>query len=268
MENYIIKQFKNKFIGDDAAIIKKWAISKDIFCENTHFKRDWLSYKQIGKKAMLVNISDAIVMNAKPKYALLGLSLPKDISKKEAKDLTKGINQVAKKYNIKIIGGDTTSSEQIFISITILAKIKKFAICRKKLKNGDLLCFTGKLGGSLRDLNRLKNGEKISKGSKFFEPILRDKFFYKASKYIKSAMDISDGLNTDLERFLKGRDLEFLRKLSNEEFNSGEEYEVLFAIKPKYRKRIEKIAKKTKTQITIFAKTKKGDYKSSAKQHF
>jgi len=69
-ENYFIKQFKkSKIIGDDGAVIKhssskQLVYSADAFFENVHFKRSWMSLKQIAQKSMLVNISDAIVMNA------------------------------------------------------------------------------------------------------------------------------------------------------------------------------------------------------------
>ncbi|WP_228661699.1 AIR synthase related protein, partial [Campylobacter coli] len=82
-EDFIIKAFLNEKNGDDGAIIDKWCLSKDLFFENVHFKREWLTLEQIATKAMLVNISDAIVMNAKPKYALLGLALPNSLGEDE-----------------------------------------------------------------------------------------------------------------------------------------------------------------------------------------
>ncbi|ELP6347531.1 thiamine-phosphate kinase, partial [Campylobacter upsaliensis] len=108
-EDFIIKAFKNKLNGDDGAVLGKWCFSKDLFVQDVHFKRSWLSLEQIATKAMLVNISDAITMNAVPKYALLGLSLP-NLSKKEIKNLQKGFLKMAKKFRIKIIGGDTIQS--------------------------------------------------------------------------------------------------------------------------------------------------------------
>ena len=86
-EAFIISAFNNNFNGDDGAIIKDWCFSKDLFFEDVHFKRKWLSLEQIATKAMLVNISDAIVMNASPKFALIGLSLPKNLSLDEIKSL-------------------------------------------------------------------------------------------------------------------------------------------------------------------------------------
>ncbi|MBR2148997.1 MAG: thiamine-phosphate kinase, partial [Campylobacter sp.] len=87
-EQSIISNFKHNLNGDDGAIIGDMVYSKDMFVEDIHFKSHWLSPKQIGKKAMIVNLSDAIAMNATPKYALLGLGLPKNLSNKYIKELS------------------------------------------------------------------------------------------------------------------------------------------------------------------------------------
>ena len=81
-------------------------------------------------------------------------------------------------------------------------------------------------------------------------------FFYKISKFVNSAMDLSDGLATDLERFLNTNNsgISFLTDISNDMFESGEEYEILFSFSPKYRDKILKIAHKFGIKITIFGK--------------
>jgi thiamine-monophosphate kinase len=76
--------------GDDGAYFNGFVYSKDAFFEDIHFKKEWFSYKQIAIKSSLVNISDAIAMNAKPKYALLSIAMPKTITKNQIKELTNG----------------------------------------------------------------------------------------------------------------------------------------------------------------------------------
>ena len=221
-EDFIIKAFKNKLNGDDGAVLGKWCFSKDLFVQDVHFKRSWLSLEQIATKAMLVNISDAITMNAVPKYALLGLSLP-NLSKKEIKNLQKGFLKTAKKFRIKIIGGDTIQSDKIGISITLISKVKK-PVFRTGLKKGHLLAFTNTLGRSLEGLKTLQNGGKLSKNHKFIKPKLHPKFFYEIAPKISCAMDISDGLSKDLSRLLKCNHLGvfMFKKLSKKELYSGE----------------------------------------------
>ena len=69
-----------RFIGDDGAVVGRKIYAMDLFCEGVHFKIPHFSYYQIAQKALLVNISDILAMGAKPKYALLGISLGKYMS--------------------------------------------------------------------------------------------------------------------------------------------------------------------------------------------
>jgi len=271
-ESYFIKQFiKSKYIGDDGAVIGKYVYSMDAFFENVHFKREWMSLKQIAIKSMLVNISDAIVMNAIPKYALLSVAIPKDFTKKNLKELASGFKKIAKKYNIEIIGGDTISNNKLDISVTIISKIKKRAKATKRdgAKIGDIVCNTGTLGKVKKDLDLLLNGKKVSKNSKFITPKLNDKFFYKIAPYITTAMDISDGLFFELARLSKQNKVgfDFNQKIEKSIGCSGEEYEILFTFNPKYKNKIEKIAKKYNIDLNMFATVSKGKYNCSCVEH-
>lgn len=271
MEDYFIKQFENKYIGDDGAIIgNNFIISKDLFVEDVHFKREWMSLKQITTKAFLVNISDAIAMNAKPKYALVGISLPFDTTKKEIKEIAKASKKVSKKYGFKIIGGDTVASDKLSFSITLLSKTKK-PITREGINKNDLVAYTGDLGNCKKDLEKLFNGKKISKKSKFIKPKLRGDFFYKIAKYTTSALDVSDGLFKDLSRLSKINKVgfSFSEYIPKKIGCSGEEYEMLFTFSKKDKKKIEKIAKRMKVKLNIFAKVINGKYKCRCKEnHF
>lgn len=275
-EDYFIKQITNNtFIGDDGAVIKEklkdnevYIYSSDGFFQDVHFKKQWMSLKQIAIKSMLVNISDAIAMNAKAKYALITIGIPKSYSKNDLKQLSNGFKKIASKFGITIIGGDTLCNSKLDISITIIS-VSSNPIYRTGTKKGDLLCYTGVLGTCKKDLQKLFNGMKISKKSRFINPILRDKFFYEISPYVNSALDISDGLFFELERLSKKNKIafEFFKNISSKVGCSGEEYEMLFSINPKYKKRIKQIAKKHKIKLNIFAKAVNGRYKNRCKGH-
>ncbi len=276
-ENYFIKQFKqSSVIGDDGAVIEhpkssNLVYSADAFCEDVHFKRSWMSLKQIAAKAMLVNISDAIVMNAKPKYALLTVAIPSSFTKEQLKELASGFKKIAKKYNIEIIGGDTVSNDKLDISITIISTTKK-PVYRKGIKKDHILCYTGSLGSAKQDLNKLFDGETLSSKSKFIKPKLNPEFFYACSKYMSAAMDISDGLGFELQRLSKINKIGFDfidSKLPTYKdiMCSGEEYEILFAFDIKNHAKIEQIAKKYNVKLNIFAQAIKGKYKHNCKEH-
>ena len=269
-EDFFIKQFNkaSKIIGDDGAVIEEYVYSNDAFFEDVHFKKGWMSLKNIARKAMLVNISDAIAMNAKPKYALLTVAIPKEYSKKDIKELSSGFLEVAKEYGIEIIGGDTISNIKLDISVTIISKSKKPKL-RSGIKKDDLLCFTGSLGSCKKDLETLLKGGEISSNSKFIEPKLNGAFFYEASKYINASMDISDGLFFELERMSKRskKGFEFFYEIPKNIGCSGEEYELLFSFSPKHRKKLESLAKRHSVKLNIFAKAINGKYKCDCKNH-
>lgn len=267
-ESYFISRFDDAHIGDDGAVIGKYVYSMDAFFENVHFKRSWMSLKEIAKKAMLVNISDAIAMNAVPKYALISVAIPKEFSLCQLDELASGFKEAAKEHGIKIIGGDTISNIKLDISVTIISKTER-PLKRDTIKEGHLLAYTGTLGDSKKELDRLLRGKKPSKNSKFITPVLRHAFVKKSSKYLSGGMDISDGLFTELGRIssLNRIGFDFFHDIPKKAGCSGEEYEMIVAFQPRHKEKILNIAKKTKTALTIFAKTKKGSYKSCCKPH-
>lgn len=267
-ETYLINSLKNRFIGDDGAVVGKYVYSKDIFAQDVHFKLSWMSLTQIARKAMLVNISDAIAMNAKPLYALIGVTIPKNFSFDKLKELSCGFSKICKEWDMELIGGDTVSGKSLIISITIISKTKN-PVFRKGMKSGDLVAYTGEIGQSLKGLNRLLRGGKLAKHHRFLEPTLRSKFFYEIAPFVTSALDLSDGLGKDLSRLSKINSLrfKFFKKIPKDKFCSGEEYEMLFSFNPKHKSKIQQIAKKHKTPLNIIAYTKKGKFKSPCKEH-
>ncbi|MDX4064330.1 thiamine-phosphate kinase [Aliarcobacter skirrowii] len=268
-EQFFINSIQNsKYNGDDGAFIDGYVYSMDAFFEDVHFKKDWFTLKQIAYKSMLVNISDAIAMNAKPKYALISIAIPKYYTNEDLKELANGFKKAAKDFDFEIIGGDTIENHKLDISITIISKTSK-PIYRSGVKEGDYLCYTGKLGDSKKDLEALLSGKKIKKSSKFIKPVLKADFFYEASKYINASMDISDGLFLDLEKLSIASNIGFdiFRKIDDNIASSGEEYEILFSCSQKNLKKIEQIAKKHKTKLNFFAKAVKGSFRTNLSNH-
>jgi len=125
---------------------------------------------------MLVNLSDAVAMNAEPKFALLGLGLPKKTSAAQISALRKGFADVCNEYGVTIIGGDTIGSNKILLSVTVISRLCGKAVLRSGAKKGDLVAFTGELGQSLKGLRTLLNGGRVASNSRFKKPVLKDKF--------------------------------------------------------------------------------------------
>ena len=267
-EQYLIESLSSKYIGDDAAVVGDTLYSMDAFFEDVHFKRSWMSVAQIGRKAMLVNLSDAIAMNAQAKYALVTVSIPPLFSLEEIDSLSKSMEKTAQEYGCEIIGGDTIAGDKLHLSITIISK-SQHPLLRKGLKEGDILAFTGILGESKRDLEALFRGEKIAQTSRFLEPKLRAKFISKARPYLRTGMDISDGLFCDSNKLLDINALGFesIIRIEDAIGLSGEEYEMLVAFDASHLPSIEAIAHETKTPLTLFAKVADNTKRFSCKSH-
>ena len=267
-EDYLINKLSSSYIGDDGAVIGNKVYSMDAFFEGVHFKREWMTLTQIARKAMLVNISDAIAMNAKPLYALITLSLPKDINTADIDEILASLHSVASQYYCEIIGGDTIIGERLDFSITIISQTDN-PLTRKGLKDGDLLAFTGVLGESKRDLNRLFNGEKIPDNSRFIEPVLRQEFIEKVRPHLRVGMDISDGLFCDTNKLLNYNNIGFkeIIEITNEVGSSGEEYEMLIGFDASMLAKIKKIAKELDISLTLFGEITLNKKRFPCKDH-
>ena len=148
----------------------------------------------------------------------------------------------------------------------------KYPLKRDGLKDGDLLAYTGDLGSVKEDLDRLFNNERIEDNSKFYKPILRIDFIKAVTPWLSAGMDISDGLYCDTNKLLKCNNLfmQELKVIPKSIGESGEEYEMLIGFNPKHINRVKRIAKLTKTPLTIFAKAtnRVGEFYPCSSQHF
>ena len=267
-EQYLINNLESRYIGDDAAVVGDRLYSMDAFFEDVHFKREWMSMAQIGRKAMLVNLSDAIAMNAKPEYALVTVSIPSDLTYKEIDQLTQSMQKTAAAYGCEIIGGDTIGGEKLHLSITIVSKSEN-PLLRTTVEEGDLLAYTGILGESKRDLDALFKGKKISKHSRFYEPTLRADFIAKARDLLHAGMDISDGLFCDTNKLLDINQYGFepLSTINEEIGLSGEEYEMLVTFCKDDLEALKAVAKETDTPLTVFAQVAKNSERFRCESH-
>jgi len=268
LENHFISQFRNKHIGDDGALIDGYVYSKDAFFENVHYKKEWLSYFDIAAKAMLVNISDAVAMNAKPKYALLSVAMPKCMTKVDMQELANGFKSVASKFNLEIIGGDTISNTKLDITVTIISKTSR-PLLRTKIRNNYLFAYTGEIGQSVKELRKLFNLGKVHKKSKFINIELREDFVEKSQRILKAGMDISDGIFSDLDKMstLNNIGIKFTKKMPKSVACSGEEYEMLVAFDARDKKALKRRAQQSRTPLSIFAKATRNRYINRCKAH-
>jgi thiamine-monophosphate kinase len=269
-EHFLISKLHSSRIGDDGALVDGMIYSADAFCEGVHFRRAWMTPAQIGRKAMLINFSDVVAMNAQPRYALVTLSLPQDFSENAIEELIASLEQTAEEWGCEIIGGDTVGGEKLNLSITLISH-STAPLLRVGLQEGDLLAHTGTLGTSKRDLLRLESGKNIATDSRFFEPVLRADFVRDARPFLRAGMDISDGLFCDTNTMLDANKygLRILKNINREAGESGEEYEMLIGFAPEQLENVKKIAISTQTPMNVFGEiTQNIERFTCASHHF
>ena len=200
-------------IGDDAAVLningKLLVITTDTLVENDHFSLKWFTPKQVGMKAIEINVSDIGAMGGKPKYALVSLVLRRDTPVKFVDELYKGMRQAGKKHGVEIIGGNITHGNELVIDIDMIGEVKKEELClRSAAKPGDFILVSGDLGKSKAALNLFIKGKINKKNKNNFKKIIEAHTepkakFHKVKKFIKyidAMIDVSDGIASDVTR--------------------------------------------------------------------
>lgn len=196
-------------IGDDGAISQIPPNHQLVSCVDTlvagrHFPLS-TSAHAIGYKAIAVNLSDLAAMGATPYAILLGLSLPTELANDEAwiKDFTQGIADICRQFNVDLIGGDTTKSDTLTISVTALGVVPHGqAITRAGAKVGDVVCVSGDIGSASFALKKILNGEQSDLQNTLDLPMPQVELGQKLRGFANSMIDISDGLGQDLGHIL------------------------------------------------------------------
>ena len=268
-------QSSNKGVGDDAAVLdfsgKKALISTDLLLEGIHFDLSYTPLKHLGYKAIQVNLSDIYAMNGTATQVTVSLGLSSKFPLEAVEELYEGIMIACKKYNVDIVGGDTTSSKQgLVISVTSIGYAEEQEIAyRNTAEEGDLICVSGDLGAAYMGLQLLEREKKVFLENPNIQPDLEGKDYIverqlkpEARKDIievlkatgikpTSMIDVSDGLSSEVihicNKSAKGCNI-YEEKIpidpmtyeTARQFNldpticalsGGEDYELLFTIK-------------------------------------
>ncbi len=182
--------------GDDCAVLdlgvpdKLILFKTDAVVEGIHFTKE-IAPGKIGRKALARCLSDIAAMAGKPTAALVTIALPKDFDAKFIGKIYDGLNALAEKHGVAIVGGETTTNPVILISIALLGTVPRGKqVLRSSAKVGDAIFVTGELGGSL-DSKHLD-----------FEPRLEEARWLAEHFQLHALMDLSDGLAGDLRHII------------------------------------------------------------------
>jgi thiamine-monophosphate kinase len=230
--------------GHDCAVVetqnhgKLLVLKTDCVVEEVHFFRG-TNALDVGWKAMMRPLSDFAATSAVPQFALVTLIVSKKTEVTWVEELYRGLRRAARRFELNIVGGETSNTAgPIAISTTVVGFVERGrAVSRRGGKAGDDLFVTGRLGGALRQ-----------KHLKFIPRIVESRWLTKNFS-IHAMMDLSDGLGSDLPRLARTSKVGF--KIDTEKLpvtrganidaavSEGEDYELLFAVSPRDRFRLQ-----------------------------
>ena len=230
-------------VGDDCAVLhypdSEVLVTTDLLMEGVHFDLTYIDLKHLGYKSAMVNISDVFAMNGTPRQITVSLALSKRFTVEDMEEFYEGLRLACEKWNVDIVGGDTTSSYTgLAISITCIGEARKEDIVyRNGAKNTDLICVSGDLGAAYMGLQLLEREKSVyyqqvneakKKGDKkaleelaHFNPDFAGKEYLlqrqlqteargdiinklrEAGIHPTAMMDISDGLSSELMHICK-----------------------------------------------------------------
>ena len=156
-----------KGVGDDCAVMhygdKETLVSTDMLMEGVHFDLTYVDMKHLGYKSAMVNISDIFAMGGTPRQMTVSIALSKRFKVEDIEDFYEGLRMACDKWNVDIVGGDTTSSlTGLAISITVLGDAdKEDVIYRSGAKDTDLICVSGNLGAAYCGLQLLEPEKSV-----------------------------------------------------------------------------------------------------------
>ena len=262
-------------IGDDSAVIdvgeKYQLVSTDMLVEGIHFDLTYTPLKHLGYKAISINVSDICAMNGEAKQITVSIAVSNRFPVEALEELYKGIHLACNKYQVDLVGGDTTSSQfGLLISVSVLGEVEKEdVVYRNGAEEHDLLVVSGDLGSAYLGLQVLSREKQVFDANPNMQPDLEGKDYIlerqlkpearkDVVKILKehnikptSMIDVSDGLSSEVLHLCKNSDvgctvyedklpIDFTAISTADELNlsaatcalnGGEDYELLFTIK-------------------------------------
>ena len=192
--------------GDDSAMIScpdgRVVASVDVLVDGVHFRTDWATGEQIGRRAALASMADVAAMGATPTALLVGLCAPGDTPTQLVMDIGRGLDAEATRAGAGIVGGDLTRSTVLTISVTVLGDLAgRDPVLRSGAQVGDVVAVTGRLGWAAAGLAVLSRGFRspavLVGAYRVPDPPLAAGVVA-AESGATSMIDVSDGLIADL----------------------------------------------------------------------
>jgi thiamine-monophosphate kinase len=211
-------------IQNDAAVVDGLVVTQDALVEGVHFRLDWIAWRDLGFRAAAVNLSDLAASGAEPRGLVISLGAPAETQMDAVLELYEGIAETG----VPVIGGDTTRSDALILSVTALGRSKRVP-GRAGARPGDLLVVTGPLGGAAAAF----------RDNRFVRPPMRLEEGRRLAREATAMLDISDGLAQDAGHIAARSGVRCVIDLERvpladgatvDDLAFGEDYELLAAI--------------------------------------
>ncbi len=197
-------------IGDDAAVIDipsgySLVFCADLVAENSHFLRSVHPPESIAYKAIAANVSDVAAMGGVAMHFLISIAAPPDLDSSWIDGFLNGVSNACREFKISLAGGDSSSSENIFVDVSMIGRVPSGqAVRRSGAKPGDTVYVTGKLGSSMLGFEQLKAGHTDGSAvQRHLYPQPRYNVGPAVPGRAHAMIDVSDGLSTDLSHILE-----------------------------------------------------------------
>lgn len=211
-------------IEHDAAVVDGLVVTQDALIEDVHFRLDWISFRDLGFRAVAVNLSDLAASGATPSALLVSLGASADASVEDMIELYEGIAD----SGVPVVGGDTSRADKLVLSVTALGRSERVP-GRAGALPGDLLVVTGPLGAS----------GAAFRENRYVRPPLR---IYEGRRLARTAhamLDISDGIARDAAHIAHRSGVRCVIELDRvplapgatiDDLGFGEDFELLAAV--------------------------------------
>lgn len=190
--------------GDDAAHVStkdgSFLVSTDLLVEGRHFRRDWSSPHDIGRKAAACNLSDINAMGGVATALTVGFGAPADLPVSWAVEMTRGFEEECAHVGAHIVGGDVTASDKIIIAVTAMGDVVR-PVLRSGALPGDVVAYAGQLGLGGAGFAALSRGFRSPKAAVDAHRVPHPPYAagpQAAGAGATAMTDVSDGLIADL----------------------------------------------------------------------
>lgn len=234
-------------IGDDCTVVDMGedalVMTTDMLLEDVHFLRGASSAEEVGRKSLMVNLSDVAAMGAKPVATLLSIALTESAQGEWAERFMCGYYEASREAGVALVGGDTTASrDKVAINVVAIGRAPKGCIKRRSAaKVGDIIAVTGKLGASSKGLVDIMFGDMdtpAARHHRIAQARIAEGEWLGRRKEVGAMMDISDGIASDIKHIMElskvGAEIELKAIPTDYDIRyattGGEDYELLLTV--------------------------------------